>query len=298
MTSCPLRPTERLYLDDTHLYTTTSTVLAVEPVTVPGDKDSMRFTVVTEATVFHPQGGGQPSDVGCIVCDGDAGVTFVVDSVRSGEGGVIYHFGTLASTTDQHEDGNSSNSSSSCSNCSICLPFHVGQAVTLEIDADSRRLHSRLHSAGHALDVAVLQLGMQLRPSKGYHFQDAPYVEYFGRLLPEAGTAVEVATALTEKMKTLVEADIPFEVKVTSKVDAAKLLPGGKDDVAHFAEEALVRLVSVGGNLCLCGGTHVKSTGELGMVEVTKIKTKKDVTRISYRLKVGAEEEVKKCSEV
>lgn len=283
MTS-PLPPTERLYLDDTHLYTTTSTVLAVEPVAATNDKDkeaaasavdSPRYSLVTAATNFHPQGGGQPSDVGRIVSDGDSGVVFVVDSVRSSEGGVIHHYGTF-----KDEDGNISS-----------LPFHVGQAVTLEIDAASRRLHARLHSAGHALDVAVLQLGLQLRPTKGYHFHDAPYVEYIGKLPPEAGTPDEVATALTDKMKTLIEADIPSEVQLTSKVDAAKLLPGGEEDVAHFAEEAQVRLVSVGGNLCLCGGTHVKSMGELGVVKVTKIKTKKNATRISYRLKDSVEEE-------
>ena len=289
-----LPPTERLYLDDTHLYTTTSTVLAVKPA-VPsindkdkdaaGSEDPPRFAVVTAATVFHPQGGGQPSDVGRIVSDGDGGVTFVVDSVRSGEGGVIHHYGTFASAADKGEDGNGSSSSGTCP------PFQVGQAVTLEIESTSRKLHARLHSAGHALDVAVLQLGLGLRPTKGYHFQDAPYVEYLGKLPSEAGTADEVATALTDKMKVLIEADIASEVQLTSKVDAAKLLVGGEEDVAHFAEEAHVRLVSVGGNMCPCGGTHVKSTGELGVVEVTKIKMKKNVTRISYRLRDSVEGE-------
>ena len=263
-------------------------MLAVEPVAATYAKDKgaaagaeelPRYSVVTAATVFHPQGGGQPADVGRIISD--SGQAFLVDSVRSGEGGVIHHYGTFVAA------GSSSSST--------CPPFHVGQAgVTLEIDAASRRLHARLHSAGHALDVAVLQLGLQLRPTKGYHFQDAPYVEYLGKLPPEAGTADEVTMALTEKMKTLIEADIASEVQLTSKVDAAKLLLGGEEDVAHFAEEAQVRLVSVGGNVCPCGGTHVKSTGELGVVEVTKIKTKKNVTRISYRLKDSAEEEGEK----
>ena len=293
-----LPPTERLYLDDTHLYTTTSTVLAVESVPLfqnDKDKDAAgstedppRFAVVTAATVFHPQGGGQPSDVGRIMSDGDGGVAFVVDSVRSGEGGVIRHYGTFASAADKGEDGNGSSSSSSSG---TCPPFQIGQAVTLEIDAASRRLHARLHSAGHALDVAVLQLGLGLRPTKGYHFQDAPYVEYLGKLPSEAGTAEEVATALTDQMKTLIEADIASEVQLMSKVDAAKLLVGGKEDVAHFAEEERVRLVSVGGNMCPCGGTHVNSTGDLGVVEVTKIKMKKNVTRISYRLRESVEEE-------
>ena len=41
-------------------------------------------------------------------------------------------------------------------------------------------------------------------------------------------------------------------------------------------------MVTVGGIGCPCGGTHVRTTGELGKVKVEAVKVKGKVTRISY----------------
>ena len=43
-------------------------------------------------------------------------------------------------------------------------------------------------------------------------------------------------------------------------------------------------LISPEGPGCPCGGTHVKSSGELGEVVVTGIKVKKGMTKVSYKL--------------
>ena len=43
-----------------------------------------------------------------------------------------------------------------------------------------------------------------------------------------------------------------------------------------------VRVVCVGGLGCPCGGTHVRTTSELGKVKVEAVKTKGKVTRVSY----------------
>ena len=45
-----------------------------------------------------------------------------------------------------------------------------------------------------------------------------------------------------------------------------------------------VRVVSVGDQGCPCGGTHTRDTAELGKVEVTGIKGKGKVTRVSYTM--------------
>ena len=51
-------------------------------------------------------------------------------------------------------------------------------SLVLEIDGKWRLSCSRIHSAGHALDVGMLALGHTIRPTKGYHFAEGPYVEY------------------------------------------------------------------------------------------------------------------------
>lgn len=48
--------------------------------------------------------------------------------------------------------------------------------------------------------------------------------------------------------------------------------------------EGWVRVVSIGGQGCPCGGTHVTDTKELGGVKVEAIKTKGKVTRVSYSM--------------
>lgn len=49
--------------------------------------------------------------------------------------------------------------------------------MTIKVDEAKRRMHARLHSAGHLLDAAMRDIGYgHLEPSKGYHFADGPYV--------------------------------------------------------------------------------------------------------------------------
>lgn len=44
-------------------------------------------------------------------------------------------------------------------------------------------MHSRLHSAGHLIDVALAELGRtDLKPGKGYHWEVGTYVEYIGKV--------------------------------------------------------------------------------------------------------------------
>lgn len=52
-------------------------------------EDGNRQAVILDATIFHPQGGGQPADTGVIVStedDADGEVRFLVEDVRSKDG--------------------------------------------------------------------------------------------------------------------------------------------------------------------------------------------------------------------
>jgi alanyl-tRNA synthetase len=63
LTAAP--PTKKLYLQDTYLLTCISTLLAIEDASTDAPA-----AVVLNQTVFHPQGGGQPSDVGTLTGEG------------------------------------------------------------------------------------------------------------------------------------------------------------------------------------------------------------------------------------
>ncbi|CAM9339750.1 unnamed protein product, partial [Phaeothamnion confervicola] len=286
-----MQATERLYIHDTYLVETSATVLSVDSSSgLPGES-----VVVLDRTIFHPQGGGQPSDTGLIFrAGGDSGdcVFEVVAAKLNHHDGVIHHHGRWLG-------GGSSGSSSDAAT------FAAGDIVELRVDEMRRSLHARLHSAGHALDAALQRLGYDraLKPAKGYHFPSGSYVEYEGSL--PADQRAGFIEAVNAELRKLVSEDIATVVEnrvgctgcrtissASDKVERTLPFPLQEVDAMHGsvageaegegagaeagpaagAHRQQTRIVSVGGTSCPCGGTHVRSTGELGDITVTKIK--------------------------
>jgi misacylated tRNA(Ala) deacylase len=106
--------TQRLFLDDPTLASTSATVIASGP-----------EGIVLDRTVFYARGGGQPGDSGVLRWDG--GETVVTEAVK-GEGEAIRHL-TAADAT---------------------LP-PVGAVVEAAIDWQRRHAHMRMHTAMHLL---------------------------------------------------------------------------------------------------------------------------------------------------
>ncbi len=106
--------TERLFLDDPTLASTTATVIASGP-----------EGIVLDRTVFYARGGGQPGDTGVLRWDG--GSTPIAEAIK-GEGDAILH--RPAPDTE--------------------LP-PVGAAVEAAIDWQRRHAHMRMHTAKHLL---------------------------------------------------------------------------------------------------------------------------------------------------
>ena len=138
--------TTLLYLEDFNLLEAKAKVLDVV-------EESGKIIVVLDQTVFYPQGGGQPYDKGII---NSQFAKFVVGEVRFIDG-TVKHIG--------HFEGGA---------------FSKEEVVGLVVDVERRKLNSRLHSAGHVVDMAIHALGLKWVPGKGYHFPEGPYVEYIG----------------------------------------------------------------------------------------------------------------------
>ena len=158
-----------------------------------------------------------------------------------------------------------------------------GTSVVMRIDEEKRQLHTKIHSAGHAIDVAVAKLAAAgnehaggLTPTKGYHFPDAPSVEYDGKVPADAAEAM--VSELQKIIEDLISEDISTVVKeiLGSEVDPTYSSTG-------FPRDERVRVVGVAGNLlCPCGGTHVSSSSQLRGVKITRVKSKKGATKVSY----------------
>jgi Ser-tRNA(Ala) deacylase AlaX len=113
------------------------------------------------------------------------------------------------------------------------------------------------------MDAAVRNAGFtQLKPAKGYHFSDGPYVEYTGSL--DAADKDSFVDKVNAELQQIIAAGISTRIST----DAASGM----------------RIVSVANCECPCGGTHVQSTSELQGTTVTKIKAKKGNLRVSYTI--------------
>ena len=232
------------------------------PCPVKDTQDKKIVAVIMDQTIFHPQGGGQPADTGEIVSALDERAKFTVLDVRTNEDRtIVHHFGYFASEATS---------------------FPIKTPGIMHIDLEKRSLHARLHSAGHLIDKAMANLGYSMPAAKAYHFLDSPFVEYIGKLQPEDKETL--VKRLNEECAALIMKDIPTESEELMKPQVADVCDS---DVSHLSDDSPIRLVSVAGMYCPCGGTHVEKTKEIGTIHVTKVRSKGGRVKISYELPLG-----------
>mmetsp|Transcript_4257 Transcript_4257/g.6442 ORF Transcript_4257/g.6442 Transcript_4257/m.6442 type:complete len:257 (+) Transcript_4257:7-777(+) len=239
------------YLLDTYKFSTVASILnhqALEP---------DRFKIMLSQTVFHPQGGGQPSDAGKLL---QGSTEFQIEQAEQDqELDNVWHIGKYLSSSQ----------------------FEADQPVTVQIDEGSRRTHAKIHSAGHLLDVAVKMLGYQLVPGKGYHFPQGAYVEYLGNISNEERP--QAITAINETMQKLIsESSEAVKMMILKHEEAKEVI----EVPSYLPEGKPIRIIRLNelDEGCPCGGTHVKHVSEIGSVEVTKIQKKGKNIRLYYKV--------------
>jgi misacylated tRNA(Ala) deacylase len=195
-------------------------------------------SIVLDRTVFYPLGGGQPGDTGNISWDG--GEAAIVDT-RYGEGGAIRHVIEAGSA----------------------LPGE-GSEVTATIDWDRRYLHMRMHTALHLLG-SVLQYGVtggNISAAKSrldFDMEDTIDKE---QVTADLQALVAANSAVTCRWISDAELEAQPELVRTMSVQPPK-------------GAGQVRLLEIEGvDLQPCGGTHLKSTGEVGKVSIGKVEKK------------------------
>jgi misacylated tRNA(Ala) deacylase len=232
--------TELLYLRDAYLRDFDAVVREVD---VEGRR------VVLDRTAFYPTGGGQPHDTG------DLGGLPVVD-VRKGDGGAVWHtLGGEGGAGGEGADG---------------LPA-VGDTVHGTVDWDRRHALMRTHSALHVLCGVIWNewgkavTGGNMEPlSARMDFEFNPLPEGFGARVEELVNA-EIA------------ADRPIEVSFLDPDQASTLEADDliRTKVSLVGDVGEVRVVDIVGlDRQADGGTHVRSTAEVGRVRVVKTENK------------------------
>ena len=209
--------------------------IIAEDESVPSASEG-EVTLVFDKTVFYGEGGGQVGDTGIIVSDGVS--LTVVDTKKTN--GVYLHEVRVDSGI-----------------------VNIGDTLTLKIDANRRDAIRRNHSACHLLQAALRSvLGTHVEQAGSY--VDEKRVRFdFSHL--SAMTAEEIA-----KVESIVNAHIlSAEDCSTAVTDIASARAMGA--MALFGEKYgdTVRVVKIGNSSTeLCGGTHVSSTGNIGLFKI------------------------------
>lgn len=257
------------YQHDAHLHSLETAVKAVHQFTALEELDRQLFkdggdnhhVLVTEKTIFHPQGGGQPSDTG--VMKGPS-ATLTVTAVRmsAAHDGQVLHLGLY--------DNDSSPG------------FAVGETIHQEIDVDKRLLYSRLHTAGHVLGAAVRHLLEKeidnFDELKASHFPDSAACEFQGLIEGKWKDAIQ------KRLDEYTAAKMPVQVEWWDEEDfrthgLERLIP----DPGLVPPGEKSRVVNiVGAEVYPCGGTHVDTTDLCGPATVKKIARKAGNSRVSY----------------
>jgi alanyl-tRNA synthetase len=193
--------------------------------------------VVTDRTVFYPEGGGQVGDVGGWKWPGGEGR--IVDTRRP-VGSVIAHRLQVQTGT-----------------------LTVGASVDMQVDEWMRRRTQANHTGTHLLHAALRTvLGDSARQMGSLVAPDRLRFDYAARapLTPEQSAQIE------RLVNEVVLRDVPVSKEVLSREEA-----DGRGAIAFFGEKYgdRVRVVTVPGfSAELCGGCHVLSTGQIGAFKI------------------------------
>jgi len=199
--------------------------------------------IVLDRSVMYARSGGQPGDAGALEWGG--GRATVAEAIK-GETGMILHTLAPGSTTPA-----------------------VGDAVRVTLDWTRRHRHMRMHTTMHllcSLLPGIYATGNQIGAEKSrldFDLPEPPTTAWFTESL-NALIAADHATGSSW----ITEAELDARPEMVRTLSVQPPRGAGR-----------IRLVRIGPvdapvDLQPCGGTHVRSLGEIGRVEVTKIENK------------------------
>ena len=198
--------------------------------------EGQKVLIVLDQTTFYGESGGQVGDIGTIF---SKDVEVLVDNVIRKKN-VFLHYGTIKKGI-----------------------LTIGQKVKTNVSSSNRAKAAANHTATHLLQSALKSVVNESVGQKGS-------LVAFNKLRFDFNSSNPISKDQISKIETLVNSWImenhALEIKNMSKSEALE-----KGAVAMFGEkyDDEVRVVNVPGvSMELCGGTHVKTTSELGSFKI------------------------------
>jgi alanyl-tRNA synthetase len=221
------------------------------------------YMLIFDQSTFYAESGGQVGDIGklCKAASGEV-ICEIIDTQKPVDN-LFVHFAKIL-TSDQK--------------------FEVGSSYQLKVDKVKRSLTARNHSATHLLQSALIKV-------LGNHIKQAGSVVSPDRLRFDFTHTQAMTPDETKKVEEIVNQHIGnnYEVCATLMPKQQAVKAGA---MALFGEKYgdEVRVLTMGDvSVELCGGTHVKRTGDIGLFTiVSEASLASGVRRIEAMTSTGA----------
>ncbi len=224
-------------------------------------QDREHVFAILNSTLFYPEGGGQPSDNGVIRCNTQGNdlsqalkeTTYYVEHVLEKDGKVIHVM------KPEHLD-------------SIFVP-KKGQSISGEIDWVRRFDFMQQHTGQHILSRA---------------FEQVCGVSTVGFHLSINNASIDLDVDSVKQNQIIAVEDLANQVVFNNlDVNAVEYdktqLPSSIRKRISF-REGLVRIIQIGDfDVAACGGTHVSSTGEVGVIKVDRLDRAHKGVRVMFK---------------
>ncbi|MBZ5520676.1 MAG: alanyl-tRNA editing protein [Acidobacteriia bacterium] len=206
-----------------------------------------RPAVVLDRTAFYPTSGGQVHDTGMIVLEDETQMPVV--EVAEEEDGRIYHF------------------------TSAPAALAPGLRIRGRIDSARRRDHMQQHSGQHVLSAAFVHLFDV--PTASFHMgAESCTIDLTAKSLD--GKQIIQAERLANE---IITEDRSVKISFVS-LDEAQRLGVRKLPPKQTGDLRLIDIADF--DLTACGGTHVRSTGQIGSILVRKTENVKQGVRVEF----------------
>ena len=241
--------TKRLYQTDQYAAENEAVITAIR------EKNGMDV-IACDASVFYPEGGGQPSDTGSVSLTGSQQVFGISRAFDESLTGDVWHITDAPAGT-----------------------FSTGDRVTLSIDRDLRFRNMQRHCGEHMLSGTMDSLFGGV--NKGFHMGDEYItidIDLGGRMLTD-----EELDLAERTVNEAIWADLPVTVTWFDDYESSLALPVRKQ-VPH---EGRVSVVTVGDlddpyDCIACCGTHPARSSEVGLLAIYKREPNKGMNRIYF----------------